>query len=707
MSSFRIALIGNPNCGKTTLFNGFTGSHQKVGNWPGVTVEKKTGTFTYEDRDCEIVDLPGIYSLEQDYLGLDEKIARDYLTAGDFDVILNIIDAGNLTRNLVLTQQLLELGLPVVVATNMLDVAKQEGITVDTESLGKLLGVPVSPIIASKHQGLDELLVQLFSADPPDRKIEAFTNGGFVGEKIIKRYQRAETFVKGAVQMVPVEHTMTERLDKWVLNRWLGIPIFLMMMYLMFTVAVNVGAVFIDFFDLLFGAFVVDTPRWFLESINAPTWIIVLLADGLGGGIQLVATFIPVIGALFFCLSLLESSGYMSRAAFVVDRLMAKIGLPGTAFVPLIVGFGCNVPAVMAARSLGRESDRLLTISMAPFMSCGARLTVYALFAAALFPTNGQNVVFGLYLLGIAMAVLTGWLFRKQIFDDEITPSFQEMPAYHAPVLRNILLTTWFRLKSFVFRAGRTIVLVVIGLSFLNSVGSDGSFGNEDSEQSMLATLGKGMTPLFKPIGLKEENWPATVGLFTGLFAKEAVVGTLDALYSDDSSADDNGSARPDLLDAGTEALLTIKHNGADLLSNLGDPLGIGIEDSNSLESAADAQGVASTTLTNMAAQFGTQFAAFCYLVFVLLYAPCVAVLGAIAKESGVRWMLLTFGWTTGLAYVTASCLYQLGTIAEHPVSSLIWLGGSAVVSVVAVRLLRIVGRKSINTSLISVVQVT
>ena len=405
MSAFRIALIGNPNCGKTTLFNALTGSHQKVGNWPGVTVEKKTGTFIDENRDCEIVDLPGIYSLEQDYLGLDEKIARDYLTAGDFDVILNIIDAGNLQRNLILTQQLLELGLPVVVAVNMLDVAEREGITVDTESLTDQLGVPVAPIIASKQQGLDELLLQLFTADASGRQIEVLTSGEFVGEKIIKRYQRAETIVSGAVQMVPVAHTITERLDKWVLNRWLGIPIFLAMMYVMFTVAVNVGAVFIDFFDVLFGALVVDTPRWFLESANAPAWVIVLLADGLGGGVQLVATFIPVIGALFLCLSLLESSGYMSRAAFVVDRLMARIGLPGTAFVPLIVGFGCNVPAVMAARSLGKESDRLLTISMAPFMSCGARLTVYALFAAALFPTNGQNVVFGLYLLGIAMAV--------------------------------------------------------------------------------------------------------------------------------------------------------------------------------------------------------------------------------------------------------------------------------------------------------------
>ena len=230
------------------------------------------------------------------------------------------------------------------------------------------------------------------------------------------------------------------------------------MMYLMFTIAINVGAVFIDFFDILFGALVVDYPGWLLAEAGAPAWLTVLLADGLGGGIQLVATFVPVIGCLFLCLSVLESSGYMSRAAFVVDRLMAKIGLPGTAFVPLVVGFGCNVPAVMAARTLGRESDRLMTITMAPFMSCGARLTVYALFAAAIFTENGQNVVFGLYLLGIAMAVFTGWLFRRQIFGEEVTASFQEMPAYHLPVLRNILLMTWFRLKGFVFQIGRAHV---------------------------------------------------------------------------------------------------------------------------------------------------------------------------------------------------------------------------------------------------------
>ena len=704
MKPFTIALIGNPNCGKTTLFNAITGAHQKVGNWPGVTVEKKVGSFLLSGDEIEIVDLPGIYSLEQDYLGLDEKIARDYLQSGDFDVIVNIVDAANLQRNLILTQQLLELERPIIVALNMLDVAEQQGMTVDSAVLSNTLSIDVVPLIASRKTGVEALLGAVMNAQDSPVTNE-LPDQGFVSEKIVLRFQRAEQLVQGAVQMVPIQHTMTERLDRWVLNKWLGIPIFLAMMYLMFTIAINLGAVFIDFFDLLFATFVVELPRWALQSIGAPDWILVLLADGLGGGIQLVATFIPVIGFLFLCLSVLESSGYMSRAAFVVDRLMAKIGLPGTAFVPLIVGFGCNVPAVMAARSLGRESDRLLTIAMAPFMSCGARLTVYALFAAAIFPTNGQNIVFGLYLLGISMAVLTGWLFRRQIFEAEVTPSFQEMPAYHIPVLRNILLTTWFRLRGFVVRAGRTIVLVVIGLSFLNSIGSDGSFGNEDSEQSVLAAIGKTITPAFHPIGLTEDNWPATVGLFTGLFAKEAVVGTLDALYSA-ADTEPAGSGPPDLVASTAEAFLSIRNNAVDLLANLGDPLGIKLVTSGGIVAAAESQGVEETTLTNMASLFGTQFAAFCYLVFVLLYAPCAAVLGATAKEAGVKWMLLTFGWTTGLAYITASCLYQLGTIMEHPQFSLLWIGGSAIVSLIAVRLLRTVGKRAAPTGLINVLQV-
>ena len=703
MSNITIALVGNPNCGKTTLFNELTGAHQKVGNWPGVTVEKKSGTFSIDDEHFELIDLPGIYSLEQDYLGLDEKIAREFLENGDIDLVINILDVSNLQRNLVLTQQLIETDLPMIVVLNMLDVASQQGVEVDDQGLAEKLGVPVAPMVASRGTGLEHLHELIVS-----RSDKLATHGHLdspavsVPDQLVKRYHRSEELTDGVMQMTPVEHTLTEKIDAWVVNKWLGVPVFLLMMYLMFTIVINLGAVFIDFFDILFGAIFVDASRTMLEFASVPDWLIVLIADGLGGGIQLVATFIPVIGFLFLCLSVLEDSGYMSRAAFVVDRVMSNLGLPGNAFVPLIVGFGCNVPSVMATRSLGRDSDRLLTIAMAPFMSCGARLTVYALFAAAFFPSNGQNVVFLLYLLGIFMAVFTGWLFRKQIFQSETTPSFQEMPAYHIPVLRNILLTTWFRLRSFVFRAGKTIVLVVVALSFLNSIGSDGSFGNEDSEASMLSVIGKKVTPVFYPLGLKDENWAATVGLFTGLFAKEAVVGTLDALYSGGDSDD----TELDLIASGTDALNSIATNGIDMLDNLADPLGLSIGDVSDVELAAEGQGVKQSTLSNMASLFGSQFAAFCYLVFVLLYSPCVAVMGAIVKEAGWKWMTLVFGWTIGLGYFTATGIYQIGTFFEHPRFSLVWLLTSSAVFIVAIVGLKSVGRKSVPKNLIPVVQV-
>jgi ferrous iron transport protein B len=383
---------------------------------------------------------------------------------------------------------------------------------------------------------------------------------------------------------------------------------------------------------------------------------------------------------------------------------MSGIGLPGNAFVPLIVGFGCNVPAVMATRTLGRDSDRLMTIAMAPFMSCGARLTVYALFAAAFFQQNGQNIVFGLYLLGIALAIFTGWVFRRQLFTGEITPSFQEMPAYHVPIMRNILLTTWFRLKGFIFRAGKTIVVVVIALSFLNSIGTDGSFGNEDSEESVLSAIGKSITPAFAPLGIQEENWPATVGLFTGMFAKEAIVGTLDALYSE--PAEDAGDAAPDLAGAFNEAIGSI---GTELLAlgdTLGDPLGISIGDVSDLEAVAEEQEVQGSTLTNMAALFVSPFAAFCYLVFILLYAPCVAVLGAVNKEAGPQWTLLVFSWSTGLAYITATVCYQLGTFAEHPLFSSLWILAMLTILIVFINSLKRLSTKMVPKNLIEVVQV-
>ena len=705
----KIALIGNPNCGKTTLFNVLTGANQKVGNWPGVTVEKKYGYLKLGDETLELVDLPGIYSIEQDYKGIDEKIAQDYLEQSEIDIIINIIDATSLERSLVLTQQLLEKNIPVIVVINMLDVAEQQGVTVTPHVLAEQLNVPVIPMIASRKQGVDALrgaISDCLNAPTPAqiRTVEATDSNEKNDDKILRRYHRSRQLVNGVVEVIPSYHSLSERIDTVLLNRWLGVPFFLLMIYLMFTIAVNLGAVFIDFFDILFAAVLVDGTAWLLQQIGTPELLIIFLAQGLGGGITLVATFIPVIGFLYLCLSVLEDSGYMSRAAFVIDRLMSGIGLPGNAFVPLIVGFGCNVPAVMAARSLGRDSDRLLTIAMAPFMSCGARLTVYALFAAAFFQQNGQNIVFMLYLLGIALAVFTGWIFRKQLFTGELTPSFQDMPAYHVPVPRNILLTTWFRLKSFIFRAGKTIVGVVIVLSLLNSISTDFSVGHEDSEDSLLSVIGKSITPAFAPLGIQPDNWPATVGLFTGMFAKEAIVGTLDALYTPEVASDDAGA--PDLIAAGRAAVASIGSELSALGDALTDPLGISIGDVSDLAAVAADQEVDTSTLTNMAALFASPFAAFCYLVFVLLYAPCVAVLGAINKEAGWHWMLLVFSWCTGLAYITATVIYQIGTFTVNPLFSSIWIVGMVSILVIFILNLKRLSSRMVPKNLIPTVQI-
>ncbi len=703
----KICLVGNPNCGKTTVFNRLTGSRQKVGNWAGVTVEKKIGFLSINNQNVEIIDLPGIYSLDQIEPGQDEAIASAFLLQKDYDLIINIVDVANLSRNLVLTTQLLELNIPMLVLANMVDVAKQKGISINFPTLADRLKTRVIPFIGSTGEGKSDLLNALsdFQQAIEDKdeileEAEEICTFGGQDDHLIgrtqKRFETVKNLTLGVIENHTDSHNWTERVDKLVLSRYLGIPIFLLMMYLMFSIAINLGAVFIDFFDILFGAFLVDGSAILLNQIGAPEWLIALLSSGLGAGIQLVATFVPVIGFLYLCLSLLEDSGYLSRAAFVVDRLMSRIGLPGNAFVPLIVGFGCNVPAVMAARTMNRETDRLLTIIMAPFMSCGARLTVYALFAAAFFPDNGEDVVFGLYLLGIFVAVFTGWLFRKQVFNTKSAPSFIEMPSYHLPIWRNIFFTTWHRLKGFLLRAGKTIVIVVTALSFVNSIGTDGSFGNENTENSVLSLVGKSLTPMFSPLGIEDENWPATVGIFTGMFAKEAIVGTLDALYVQE----DSGSDEFDLAGEIEESVNSIQNNFIDMLGSWSDPLGL-----SSTTDSAEAQGVHEQTLTHMSSLFHGQWGAFCYLVLILLYTPCVAVLGAINREAGTQWMWVVVGWTTLLSYGIATILYQLANLAEHPVFSSIWIAAVIASIGLFIQLLKQTGKR-IQANIIKTVTV-
>jgi ferrous iron transport protein B len=657
----QIALVGNPNSGKTTLFNDLTGTRQRVGNWPGVTVERKTGSFRHGESSVDVVDLPGTYSLETIGEAIDEHIARTFIVeqADEIDVLVNVVDASSLARGLYLTMELLDTGLPVVVALNMMDVADNHGLHIDAFSLSQTLGCPVVPIVASRGEGVGSLKDAVMAAEVPAVSPPAFA-------KPADRYRFIDELLEKAIRSSGARRTISDRLDTVVLNRFLAFPIFLGVMYLMFMFSINVGSAFIDLFDGLGAVLFVEGPRQLLTGLGLPGWLVSFVADGIGGGVQLVGTFIPVIGALFLALSFLEDSGYMGRVAFIVDRLLRSLGLPGKSFVPLIVGFGCNVPAVMATRTLDNEPDRILTTLMAPYMSCGARLTVYALFAAAFFPSGGQNVVFALYLIGIVAAVLSALAVRRYLIQSPQSQFMLELPAYHMPTLKGLILQTWQRLKGFVVRAGKAIVAVVIILNMVNSIGTDGSVGNQDSEKSVLSAIGKTITPAFAPMGIREDNWQATVGIFTGIFAKEVVVGTLDALYS--PSGEEESQTLSEQIAA---AFASVPANMADLGSTLTDPLGVGIDEYDSLEGAASENEVATGTIARLQTSFDGQLGAFSYLLFVLLYMPCVATIGVIVKEIGRFWAIFSTLWSVVLAYTAATLCYQLGNLGADPSGAL------------------------------------
>jgi len=675
-----IALVGNPNSGKTSLFNALTGTQQRVGNWPGVTVERKTGEFRSAQQIHTLVDLPGTYSLDAGNSGAtDERIAREYLDSNNADIILNVLDASTLSRGLYLTSELQRFRQPMIVALNMMDMAEREGLQIDTAKLAEQLGCAVVPIVASRGQGI-EALKQSIAAQAADNtstseSVLAATNN----TPDEQRYRVIDNLVSQVQQsrdsQAQAHRSISARIDDIVLHPVLAFPIFLFAMYLMFLFSINIGSALIDFFDLTGTALFVEAPRVALNAFGLPPWLIALLVDGVGGGVALVATFIPVIGALFLALSFLEDSGYMGRVAFIVDRLLRRLGLPGKSFVPLIVGFGCNVPAVMATRTLEREPDRILTTLMAPYMSCGARLTVYALFAAAFFPTNGQNIVFALYLFGIVVAVLSALVVRKHLIAEPTGSFIMELPAYHWPTAKNLLLQTWQRLRGFVVRAGKAIVAVVIVLNVLNSWGTDGSFGNQNSDKSMLSEIGRSITPIFAPMGIKPDNWPATVGIFTGIFAKEVVVGTLDALYSPSAQ---ESSTIPELLSA---ALASVPANLAEVAQALGDPLGLDLGDLDDTASAAAAQDVTLSTIGQMQLLFDGRIGAFAYLLFILLYMPCVATIGVVYKEIGAFWAVFSTTWSVVLAYSCAVVCYQVGSFSEHPASSSAWLAGTVVLA--------------------------
>ncbi|MCK4542854.1 MAG: Fe(2+) transporter permease subunit FeoB [Spirochaetales bacterium] len=727
-----IAIAGNPNSGKTTLFNSLTGGNQRIGNWPGVTVEKKEGTISLEKEKVRIIDLPGIYSLS--IKSEDERVARDYILSGDANLVINIVDATNLERNLYLTTQLIEMQVPVLLVLNMTDLAEKKEITINPEKFEQLLGCPVISISAVDPQGIHQtrkaIGKALLAPRVPDCHIEypnevedfivewksslsetskelgaderwvalklleedtwvkakVVDSGSLDGSEIEAAQNKIEKILKEPADIILADYrygfihsiskkimkkgldrkSVTDKIDKVVMNRVLGIPIFLFAMYLVFWVTISIGGSFIDFFDLLFGAVFVDGFKVLLESIHAPQWLIALLADGVGAGIQTVATFIPIIFFMFFSLSILEDSGYMARAAYVMDGFMRILGLPGKSFVPMIVGFGCTVPAIMSTRTLERKRDRFLTMFMVPFMSCGARFPVYALFGAAFFGRQAGWVIFSLYLAGIVLAVGTGLLLKGTIFRGEQSYFIMELPPYHLPRLKHIMIHTWIRLKVFILRAGKIIIIAVVLLGALNSLGTDGTFGNEDTDKSVLASIGRAITPVFTPMGIEKDNWAATVGLFTGLFAKEAIVGTLNSLYAQSATVEeDNGEFS--FVGSIGEAFKSLGDGILSIFSGITDPLGAGIisDDENALAEELSAD---NAIFERMRDKFNST-AAYGYLLFVLLYFPCVAALGAAIREMGPFFGWLLAGYLTLLAWSMTTLFYQV--VAGH---QLLWI---------------------------------
>lgn len=739
MSSFTIAIAGNPNCGKTTLFNLLTGSKQRVGNWSGVTVDKKEGKLKIQDHDITVVDLPGTYALSSASKenSIDEQIACEYILSKEQDVVVNIVDAANLERNLYLTVQLLEMQVPCVVALNMVDIAKKQNIHVDVEALSKRLGCPVIPMTTTKKQGIQELkqaivtvaenqTIPKVNVEYPEEVLEACSKvvGSFPnnfnqpfatemmfalrlleGDVLAKSWIENQSESLDALEKVKQElsqsgasaelrvadsrykyisetltqctdhksykaHGLTAVIDAIALNRVLGIPFFFLVMYLMFVLSINIGGALQPIFDEGSSTIFMDGTAWLLNQWHAPAWVISLLATGLGSGINTLLPFIPQIGLMFLFLSILEDSGYMARAAFVMDRLMQWVGLPGKSFIPMIIGFGCNTPAIMATRTLSSARERLLTIVMVPFMSCGARLAIFGVFAAAFFGNSGGTVIFLLYLTGIVIAILTGLVFRKTVLKGEAEPFVMELPVYHVPNPKTILILTWTRLKGFLIKAGKYIIPICIIVSGLNSITLTGkSISDSDIQKSALSEISRVVTPIFHPMGVQQDNWPATVGLISGTLAKETVVGTLNALYAPPAS--DESADSFDFWGQMDQAW-------DDTVDGLKDSFDLSALSNPFKASEADAS-MGNTSMGNMVHKFGGPVAAFAYLLFVLLYMPCVSSFGAGARESSVGWATLAAFWGTAIAYCSAVGFYQIATFVEHPAYSASWLVGIAI----------------------------
>lgn len=659
-----IALVGNPNCGKTTLYNALTGSKQHVGNWPGVTVEKKEGQFTYKNQKINVVDLPGIYSLSP--YSMEEIISRDYIVKERPDLVVNIVDASNIERNFYLTTQLLELNVPVVVALNMMDVAETRGISVDVKKLEEQIGVPVIPIVASKNKGLEELKNKIAARFDESKRVTIndifsqevktiieslkpqFKNSSDIKEydaswvalKVLEadqniiekthmkidqdfseyesliieqRYDFIEKIMKSAIiSKGHQKQTASDKIDAIVTNKLLGIPIFAAIMYITFWLTFNVGNIFLDMIDGGFGS-LGETVGAAIEG-SVPAWFQSLLVDGIIAGVGAVLTFLPGIMFLFLMVALLEDTGYMARVAYIMDRAMRKIGLSGKAFVPMLMGFGCTVPAIMATRTMEDKKDRLTAILITPFMSCGARMPIYVLFGGIFFPEHAALVTFSLYFLGIFVAIAMAWVFKNTLFKGDEAPFIMEMPPYRIPTFKTTGLHVWEKVKDYIMRAGTVIFAASVLIWFLMNFGVNGMIDFNNPEEIMTSfgyIIGSGLGALLAPIGFG--NWQSGFSLLTGLIAKEAIISNMAIIYG----------AGAEIGEAAVE----------------GDVLGF----------------------APVITQYFTYASAYAFMVFSLLYTPCIAVIGVIKKETNSwKWTGFSIAYQLIVAWVVSFVSYKL-----------------------------------------------
>jgi ferrous iron transport protein B len=638
MQKMIIAIVGNPNSGKTTLFNRLTGANHYVGNWAGVTVEKKEGFLTHKGVRLEIVDLPGKYSLST--FSLEEKIARDYILNEKPDVIINVVSATNLERNLYLSLQLLEMKLPVILAVNMIDELEKHGLAIDFEALAQQLKIPVVPISAAHDQGIDTLLDVAVKYTEPIEHLdvtyseiveEAITSigsddrwkavkfleddrelkGDFPGvsydleEVVIQdRYIFINRVLEDVLHQKRKYESVTDKIDAVVLNKFLGLPIFALVMGLIFYMTFSIGGIFVNYLDFFFSTIVSGFFSNLFVSIGVSTWLHNLVTDGIIGGVGGVLTFLPNIAILFLFISLLEDSGYMGRAAYLMDKWMQRVGLNGKFFIPMLLGFGCNVPAIMSTRTLEDPRDRLIAILINPFMSCIARFPVYVLFTSVFFKGYEALVMFSLYMLGIAVAVIVAYIFRKTIFKGSDTHLILEIPDYRLPQLRNLMMHVWERVKDYIVKAGTVIFAASVILWGLLNYNFSGS---AEIVNSFGAYIGKAIAPIFSLAGFG--NWQSALSLLSGVFAKEIVVSNTAIIYG--------------LGDAAS-------------LSQIGGALEVNF----------------------------TALSAYAFLVFILLYTPCVAVIGVIKRETNSwKWTFFSVGYQFTIALTLSTLIYQVGSL--------------------------------------------